>query len=160
MAKQEPTDDRWQQLDQQARLREAADNLHSEGWEEEANEVLRAADEIAQLRRIPAHYGAPAGDPDAAIRWITGIMDTEALHLRAENARLTAEVASLRLTLGGRTFSATVPEPIGCPMPGACSQVAEIERLRAALRGVLEVDGWVEDHPRYLAARDALGEEQ
>lgn len=88
-------DDRWQWLDQKARLREAADNLRSEGWEREADEVLRAADEIDRLR---------------------------------------AEVASLRLTLGGKTFSATVPEPIGCPMPGACSTVAEIGRLRAVIR--------------------------
>jgi hypothetical protein len=127
-------DDRWQWLDQKARLREAADNLRSEGWEREADEVLLAADEITRLRRIPAHYGAPAVDPDAAIRWITGIMDTESLHLREENARLTAEVASLRLTLGGKTFSATVPEPIGCPLPGMCSTVAEIGRLRAVIR--------------------------
>lgn len=49
---------------------------------------------------------------------------------RAEAARLTAEVASLRLTLGGKTFSASVPEPVGCPMPGACATVAEIVRAR------------------------------
>jgi len=48
--------------------------------------------------------------------------------------RLEAEVASLRLTLGGRTFGPDIPEPIGCPMPGACAQVAEIGRLRVALR--------------------------
>lgn len=47
-----------------------------------------------------------------------------------ELASLRAEVASLRLTLGGKTFSADIPEPIGCPMPGACAQVAEIGRLR------------------------------
>lgn len=52
----------------------------------------------------------------------------------AEIARLRAEVDSLRLTLGGRTFCADVPEPVGCPTPGACSTVAEIRRLRAALR--------------------------
>jgi hypothetical protein len=50
----------------------------------------------------------------------------------AEIERQAAEIASLRLTLGGRTYSADVPEPIGCPAPGACVQVAEIERLRAA----------------------------
>jgi len=49
---------------------------------------------------------------------------------QAEIKRLQAEVDSLRLTLGGRTFSAGVPEPIGCPAPGACVQVAEIHRLR------------------------------
>jgi hypothetical protein len=49
---------------------------------------------------------------------------------QAEIKRLQAEVDSLRLTLGGRTFSASVPEPIGCPAPGACVQVAEIHRLR------------------------------
>lgn len=51
-----------------------------------------------------------------------------------EIERLRAEVASLRLTLGGRTFSADVPEPIGCPAPGACAQVAEIGRLRGVIR--------------------------
>lgn len=57
-------------------------------------------------------------------------------HTAAEVRRLRAEVASLRLTLGGRTFSGQpVPDPIGCPMPGACAQVAEIERLRAILEG-------------------------
>ena len=53
--------------------------------------------------------------------------------LQAENRRLEAEVASLRLTLGGKTFSADVPTPIGCPIPGACAQVAEIGRLRREL---------------------------
>jgi hypothetical protein len=53
----------------------------------------------------------------------------------AEAARLREEVASLRLTLGGRTFDASVPEPIGCPVPGACQTVAEIVRLREALKG-------------------------
>lgn len=47
--------------------------------------------------------------------------------------RLRAEVASLRLTLGGRTFGPDVPEPLGCPLPGACVQVAEIKRLRNEL---------------------------
>lgn len=59
-----------------------------------------------------------------------------------EITRLRAEVASLRLTLGGRTFNASVPEPIGCPLPGACAQVAEISRLRAELaaaRDALEI---------------------
>jgi hypothetical protein len=50
-----------------------------------------------------------------------------------EVARLKEEVASLRITLGGRTFGADIPEPIGCPAPGACAQVAEIKRLRSAL---------------------------
>jgi len=53
--------------------------------------------------------------------------------LAAERDALRAEVASLRLTLGGKTFGADVPEPIGCPMPGACSQVKEIKRLRQAV---------------------------
>ena len=51
--------------------------------------------------------------------------------LLAEHDRLAAEVASLRLTLGGKTFGADVPEPVGCPAPGACAQVAELHRLRA-----------------------------
>lgn len=55
---------------------------------------------------------------------------------RTEIERLRAEVASLRLTLGGKTFGPSVPDPIGCPMPGACAQVAEINRLR---RGWLKV---------------------
>lgn len=55
--------------------------------------------------------------------------------------RLRAEVASLRLTLGGRTFSPDVPEPIGCPAPGACAQVAEIARLREALRKIVRECG-------------------
>ena len=50
---------------------------------------------------------------------------------RAEVERQASEIASLRLTLGGRTYSADVPEPVGCPVPGACVQVAEIQRLRA-----------------------------
>lgn len=60
--------------------------------------------------------------------------------LRAENARQKAEIASLRLTLGGRTFSADVPELIGCPLPGACAQVAEIGRLREALERIAVTD--------------------
>ena len=54
------------------------------------------------------------------------------LALLDERDALRAEVASLRLTLGGRTHSAAdVVEPIGCPCPSACVQVAEIARLRA-----------------------------
>lgn len=53
-----------------------------------------------------------------------------------EVVRLQAEVASLRLTLGGRTFGPTIPEPVGCPTPGACAQVAEISRLRSALEKI------------------------
>lgn len=56
--------------------------------------------------------------------------EADVLALAAERDRLAAEVASLRLTLGGRTFSASVPEPIGCPLPGACATVAEIVRGR------------------------------
>lgn len=59
----------------------------------------------------------------------------------AEIARLNAEAASLRLTLGGRTFSATVPEPIGCPLPGMCAQVAEIAWLRGVLRVFATAEG-------------------
>ena len=61
---------------------------------------------------------------------------TDGTILRAidEISRLRAEVASLRFTLGDHTFSADIPEPIGCPMPGACSQVKEIANLRAAIR--------------------------
>lgn len=62
----------------------------------------------------------------------------------AEIARLEAEVASLRLTLGGRTFSATAPEPIGCPAPGMCVQVAEIARLREALARIVALGNRVD----------------
>lgn len=58
------------------------------------------------------------------------LFDTQAAAAKIERDRLAAEVASLRLTLGGRTFDASVPEPIGCPLPGACSTVAEIVRGR------------------------------
>jgi len=64
-----------------------------------------------------------------------------------EAARLREEVAALRLTLGGRTFSATTPEPIGCPMPGACAQVAEIDRLRHELAERLDE---IDDLRRHL----------
>ena len=48
-------------------------------------------------------------------------------------AALEAENERLRITLGGKTFGPDVPSPIGCPMPGACVQVAEIKRLRHQL---------------------------
>lgn len=51
-----------------------------------------------------------------------------------EVERLQAEVAALRLTMGGKTFDGEAPSPIGCPMPGACAQVAEIGRLKAIIR--------------------------
>jgi hypothetical protein len=77
---------------------------------------------------------------------------------RDEIERQRAEIASLRLTLGGRTFSAAVPEPIGCPVPGACVQVAEIERLRAALRAIRDCEP--ERHAWSInVARAALGED-
>ena len=59
---------------------------------------------------------------------------------QAEVKRLQAEVDSLRLTLGGKTFSADVPEPVGCPTPGACSQVAELKRLRTKLQELGHAD--------------------
>lgn len=73
--------------------------------------------------------------------WSTG-MQVAAATLRAllaERDRLAAEVASLRLTLGGKTFSADVPEPIGCPLPGACATVAEIVRGREVRTAWLRV---------------------
>ena len=36
---------------------------------------------------------------------------------------------------------------------------AEVARLREALEGVLEIEGWSEDHPRYIKARAALAKE-
>lgn len=51
-----------------------------------------------------------------------------------EANRMRREIEALRLTLGGRTYSADTPAPIGCPCPGACVQVAEIGRLRSIVR--------------------------
>jgi hypothetical protein len=91
-----------------------------------------ASQKVAQALRKPAPpFGLEEYDPT--------------YDARQEGARmieaLAADVASLRLTLGMRTFSADVPEPIGCPAPGACAQVAEIKRLAAdvaRLRGALQ----------------------
>lgn len=88
--------------------------------------------EFNSTESVPAHdlkrrvfqVFADAGEPMKEVTYAA---------LQAENRRLEAEVASLRITLGGKTFSADVPSPIGCPMPGACAQVAEIGRLRRAL---------------------------
>lgn len=77
-------------------------------------------------RRIRELHEAGFDNAAATLRALLAERDAA----RAEVARLTAEVASLRLTLGGRTFDASVPEPIGCPLPGACSTVAEIVRGR------------------------------
>jgi hypothetical protein len=74
-----------------------------------------------EVKRRALQIFAEAGEPMQEVTYAA---------LQAENKRLQAEVASLRLTLGGKTFSADVPEPIGCPAPGACAQVAEIGRLR------------------------------
>lgn len=65
--------------------------------------------------------------------YATTLRDEAVAQRDAEIARQKSEIASLRLTLGGRTFSAAIPEPIGCPMPGACAQVAEIARLTEAV---------------------------
>ena len=54
-----------------------------------------------------------------------------------ETVRQAHEIASLRLTLGERP-SNPVPEPIGCPMPGQCAQVAEIERLQREIGALCE----------------------
>ena len=35
----------------------------------------------------------------------------------------------------------------------------QAQKARAALRGVLEIEGWAQDHPRYIAARAALAKE-
>jgi hypothetical protein len=70
----------------------------------------------------------------AAMELLEELLSPGACALLAERDALRAEVASLRLTLGGRTHSAAdVVEPIGCPCPGACVQVAEIARLRAQI---------------------------
>lgn len=49
--------------------------------------------------------------------------------LRREVTRQRAEIAAVRLRLG-ETPPADVPEPAGCPIPGACVTVREIQRLR------------------------------
>lgn len=81
-----------------------------------------------------------------------------------EIERLQAEVASLRLTLGGRTFSASVPSPVGCPAPGQCAQVAEIARLRAEAAFLKRQDGvaaalastWEQEAYKSYAKNDEL----
>jgi regulator of replication initiation timing len=66
------------------------------------------------------------------------VAKSDMLRLLDERDALRAEVAALRLTLGGKTFSADVPEPIGCPCPGACSTVAEIVRLRDEVQSMVD----------------------
>lgn len=90
--------------------------------------VIDAADEIERLRAYAQHE-RDLGAEEVAKKDAVVIQS-----LQNEIERLRAEVASLRLTLGGKTFSADIPEPVGCPMPGACAQVEEIKRLREALR--------------------------
>lgn len=88
--------------------------------------------EFNSTESVPAHdlkrrilqVFADVGEPMSEVTY-------DALTKRV--AALEAENASLRLTLGGKTFSADVPSPIGCPKPGACAQVEEIHRLRRAL---------------------------
>lgn len=93
------------------------------------------------LRPIVAGWQAELhGWPSGELHSPQGIVDLGYRYLGpallpSEVKRLREEVASLRLTLGGRTFDASVPEPIGCPLPGACQTVAEIVRLREALKG-------------------------
>jgi len=128
------------------------------------HENTRAAlpsDLVARLRDASVTAAARGRDElDAAV--YHACMDAaDALAARdAEIARLEAEVASLRLTLGGRTFSATAPEPIGCPLPGMCIQVAEIARLRAALAPLVDVLDrafpGMQAQPLLIAARAAL----
>lgn len=87
-----------------------------------------------RLRALAAERDALQQDVDA-LRPLSLRCD----RLAAEVEKMRAEVAALRLTLGGKTFDATVPEPIGCPMPGACSTVAEIVRGREATAAWLRV---------------------
>ena len=95
--------------------------------------------EFNSTESVPAHdlkrrilqVFADAGDPMKEVTY--DALSKRIAALEVENQRLEAEVASLRLTLGGKTFSPDVPSPIGCPMPGACVQVAEIKRLRQQL---------------------------
>ncbi|MBX9595511.1 MAG: hypothetical protein K2X46_14190 [Roseomonas sp.] len=88
---------------------------------EAASHIKAQAAEIAKLRRIPAHYGAPADDADAAIRWITGLMDDEARHLREDNARLRAALDEAAIEHTGCHFrcvlcGAATPDVGGVPL--------------------------------------------
>lgn len=95
-------------------------------------------DLVARLRNASVTAAARGRDELDAEVYHACMDAAAAIEARdAEIARLEAEVASLRITLGGRTFSATAPEPIGCPAPGMCVQVAEIARMREALAGLL-----------------------
>ena len=96
--------------------------------------------EFNSTESVPAHdlkrrilrVFADAGEPMKEVTY--DALTKRVAALEVENKRLQAEVASLRLTLGGKTFGADVPSPIGCPIPGACVQVEEIHRLRRALK--------------------------
>jgi hypothetical protein len=79
--------------------------------------------------------------------------------MAAEIERQAAEIAALRLTVG-QMPGADIPEPWGCPCPGACQTVQEIKRLRAALADAdsvvsaieLRADTWTAE---LMEARDA-----
>lgn len=104
-----------------------------------ARQAAAGPDVVARLRDASVTAAARGRDELDAEVYHACMDAAAAIEARdAEIARLEAEVASLRLTLGGRTFSATAPEPIGCPAPGMCVQVAEIARLRAVLQRIAD----------------------
>jgi hypothetical protein len=94
------------------------------------NQSNEAAERSAHVTR----GSAPTTSDSVMLEVSPGVFKLRVLvEAEHEIEMLKADVASLRLTLGGRTFSNNIPEPIGCPIPGACAQVAEIKRLRDAL---------------------------
>ncbi len=79
--------------------------------------------------------------------------------IEAERDRLQSEVASLRITLGGKTFGPDVPKPIGCPMPGACAQVKEINRLKRELAEAIDRgNDWCDQAQKARTERNRLRE--
>ena len=96
---------------------------------------------------------------ESGARWVDSATADVLERAADEIERLQAEVASLRITLGGKTFSADVPSPIGCPMPGACAQVKEINRLKRELAEAIDRgNDWCDQALRARAERDRLRE--
>jgi len=95
------------------------------------NQSNEAAERSAHVTRGSAHTTSDS----VMLEVSPGVFKLRVLaEAEQEIERLRAEVASLRLTLGGRTFSGdTIPDPIGCRAPGACAQVAEIQRLHGLI---------------------------
>jgi hypothetical protein len=98
---------------------------------------------------------------ESGARWVDSATADVLERAADEIERLQAEVASLRITLGGKTFSADVPSPIGCPMPGACAQVKEINRLKRELAEAIDRgNDWCDQAFQARAERDRLRKAQ